>query len=61
MTAVNCAVWTDLCAAESGAAPPIPFQPVTVFPTVLLLRPGESAQHYGGMLGADALHRFIAL
>ncbi|XP_034409978.1 thioredoxin domain-containing protein 16 [Cyclopterus lumpus] len=61
MTVVNCAEWTDLCAAESGASPPFPFQPVTVFPAVLLLRPEESAQHYGGMLGTEALHRFIAL
>uniref|UniRef100_A0A8C2WN55 Thioredoxin domain containing 16 n=1 Tax=Cyclopterus lumpus TaxID=8103 RepID=A0A8C2WN55_CYCLU len=57
MTVVNCAEWTDLCAAESGASPPFPFQPVTVFPAVLLLRPEESAQHYGGMLGTEALHR----
>ncbi|XP_054479775.1 thioredoxin domain-containing protein 16 [Anoplopoma fimbria] len=61
MSAVNCAEWTDLCAAESGISPPFPFQPVTVFPTVLLLRPQESAQHYGGMLGTEALHRFIML
>ncbi|XP_075950732.1 thioredoxin domain-containing protein 16 isoform X1 [Anarhichas minor] len=61
MCVVDCAEWTDLCAAESGGSPPIPFRPVTVFPTVLLLRPEESAQHYGGMLGAEALHRFIVL
>lgn len=61
MSVVNCAEWTDLCAAESGGSPPIPFQPITAFPTVLLLRPKESAQRYGGLLGAEALHRFITL
>ncbi|KAL6115481.1 txndc16 [Pungitius sinensis] len=61
MSVVNCAEWTDLCAAESGSSPPIPFQPITAFPTVLLLRPKESAQRYGGMLGTEALHRFITL
>ncbi|XP_072230097.1 thioredoxin domain-containing protein 16 [Leuresthes tenuis] len=59
MSAVDCGEWTDLCAAEPGTA--VPFQPVTAFPRVLLLRPQESAQHYRGMLGSEALHRFILM
>ncbi|XP_027147452.1 thioredoxin domain-containing protein 16 isoform X1 [Larimichthys crocea] len=61
MCAVNCVEWTDLCAAQSGGSLPIPFQPITAFPSVLLLRPQESAQHYKGMLGTQALHRFILM
>ncbi|KAM9836084.1 thioredoxin domain-containing protein 16 [Aulostomus maculatus] len=61
MSAVDCGEWTDLCAAQSVSTQPIPFQPITSFPTVLLLRPQEPAQKYGGMLGSEALHRFIML
>ncbi|XP_068165175.1 thioredoxin domain-containing protein 16 [Antennarius striatus] len=61
MSVVNCEDWTDLCAAQTGSSIPIPFEPITAFPTVLLLRPQESAQHYRGMLDAMALHRFILL
>ncbi|KAF3706348.1 Thioredoxin domain-containing protein 16 Precursor [Channa argus] len=61
MGAVDCGEWTDFCAAQAGTTLPIPFQPVTVFPTVLVLCPGESTQHYRGMLGSEALHRFIVL
>ena len=61
MAAVDCGEWTDLCAAQSGTSLLIPFQPITAFPSVLLLRPQESAQHYRGMLGSEALHRFIML
>ncbi|XP_034007082.1 thioredoxin domain-containing protein 16 [Trematomus bernacchii] len=59
MSAVDCGEWTDLCAAQSSL--PIPFQPITAFPCVLLLRPEEPAQLYRGMLGSEALHRFILL
>ncbi|XP_062270401.1 thioredoxin domain-containing protein 16 [Scomber scombrus] len=61
MCAVDCGEWTDLCAAQTGGSLPIPFQPITAFPSVLLLRPQESAQHYRGMLGSEALHRFIMM
>ncbi|KAI3366068.1 hypothetical protein L3Q82_009884, partial [Scortum barcoo] len=61
MSAVDCGEWTDLCAAQTGGSLPIPFQPITAFPSVLLLRPEQSAQHYRGMLGTEALHRFIML
>ncbi|XP_060888713.1 thioredoxin domain-containing protein 16 isoform X1 [Labrus mixtus] len=61
MCAVDCGEWTDLCVAQTGGSPPIPFRPITVFPSVLLLRPRESAQQYRGMLGTEALHRFIML
>ncbi|XP_034720330.1 thioredoxin domain-containing protein 16 isoform X1 [Etheostoma cragini] len=61
MSAVDCGEWTDLCAAQPGSFPPIPFQPITAFPSVLLLRPHESPQYYRGMLGTEALHRFIML
>ncbi|KAM9334011.1 thioredoxin domain-containing protein 16 [Symphorus nematophorus] len=61
MSAVDCGEWTDLCAAQTGSSLPVPFQPITAFPSVLLLRPQESAQHYRGMLGTEALHRFIML
>ncbi|KAF1371668.1 hypothetical protein PFLUV_G00270840 [Perca fluviatilis] len=61
MSAVDCGEWTDLCAAQPGSSLPIPFRPITAFPSVLLLRPQESAQHYRGMLGTEALHRFIML
>jgi len=61
MSAVDCGEWPDLCAAQSGSSLTFPFQPITAFPTILLFRPQESAQHYRGMLGAEALHRFITL
>lgn len=61
MSTVDCGVWTHLCAAEAMNSPPIPFQPVTAFPTVLLLRPEEPAQVYSSMLDAEALYRFIVL
>ncbi|KAM6957953.1 thioredoxin domain-containing protein 16 [Tautogolabrus adspersus] len=61
MCAVDCGEWTDLCAAQTGSSLPIPFRPITAFPSVLLLRPQESAQQYRGMLGTEALHRFIML
>uniref|UniRef100_A0A3Q3VSV8 Uncharacterized protein n=1 Tax=Mola mola TaxID=94237 RepID=A0A3Q3VSV8_MOLML len=61
MSGVDCGEWTHLCAAQSGGSFPIPFQPITTFPCVLLLRPQEPAQHYRGMLDAAALHRFIIL
>uniref|UniRef100_A0A3Q3FGV6 Thioredoxin domain containing 16 n=1 Tax=Labrus bergylta TaxID=56723 RepID=A0A3Q3FGV6_9LABR len=53
MCAVDCGEWTDLCAAQTGGSPPIPFRPITAFPSVLLLRPRESAQQYRGMLGTE--------
>ncbi|XP_042369210.1 thioredoxin domain-containing protein 16 [Plectropomus leopardus] len=59
MSAVDCGEWTDLCAAQTGSS--LPFQPITAFPSILLLRPQEPAQHYRGMLGREALHRFILL
>ncbi|XP_038573258.1 thioredoxin domain-containing protein 16 [Micropterus salmoides] len=61
MSTVDCGEWTDLCAAQPSSSLQIPFQPITAFPSVLLLRPQESAQHYRGMLGTEALHRFIML
>ncbi|XP_022602210.1 thioredoxin domain-containing protein 16 [Seriola dumerili] len=61
MGAVDCGEWTDLCAAQPGGSLPALFQPITAFPVVLVLRPQESAQHYRGMLGSEALHRFIML
>ncbi|XP_059904976.1 thioredoxin domain-containing protein 16 [Gadus macrocephalus] len=60
MGVVDCGEWTDLCAAQPMAADrPYPFQPIRAFPSVLLLRPQETAQRYRGMLGSEALHRFI--
>lgn len=59
MSVVDCGEWTDLCSAELGAA--VPFQPITTFPSVLLLRPQQPAQLYRGMLGSEALHRFIMM
>ncbi|KAM8873462.1 thioredoxin domain-containing protein 16 isoform 1-T1 [Synchiropus picturatus] len=56
MSAVDCGEWTDLCAGLTDT-----FQPVTAFPTVLLLRPEEAAQEYRGMLGSEALLCFIML
>ncbi|XP_036947114.1 thioredoxin domain-containing protein 16 isoform X3 [Acanthopagrus latus] len=61
MSAVDCGEWTDLCAAQPSSSLPMPFQPITSFPSVLLLRPKETAQHYRGMLGIEALHRFIMM
>lgn len=61
MAVVDCGEWNNLCDAKPTGALPIPFQPITAFPTILLLRPEESAQHYRGMLGTKALHRFIML
>uniref|UniRef100_A0A667X906 Thioredoxin domain containing 16 n=1 Tax=Myripristis murdjan TaxID=586833 RepID=A0A667X906_9TELE len=57
MAVVDCGEWTDLCAAQPVSSQPTPFQPITAFPTVLLLRPQESPQRYRGMLGSEALHR----
>ncbi|XP_013865102.1 thioredoxin domain-containing protein 16 [Austrofundulus limnaeus] len=59
MSVVDCGEWTDLCAAQLGT--PVPFQPITSFPSVLLLRPQQPAQLYRGMLGSEALHRFIMM
>ncbi|KAM4602145.1 thioredoxin domain-containing protein 16 [Polymixia lowei] len=61
MGVVDCGEWTDLCAAQPFSSHPTPFQPITAFPSILLLRPQEPAQHYRGMLGSEALHRFITL
>ncbi|XP_074520327.1 thioredoxin domain-containing protein 16 [Halichoeres trimaculatus] len=61
MSAVECDEWTDLCAAQTGGSLPLPFQPVTDFPTILILRPQEPAQYYKGMFETEALHRFITL
>ncbi|XP_039998342.1 thioredoxin domain-containing protein 16 [Xiphias gladius] len=61
MSAIDCGEWTDLCAAQPGSSLPALFQPITAFPSILLLRPKVSAQHYRGMLGSEALHRFIML
>lgn len=61
MSAVDCGEWTDLCAAQLAGSLPVLFQPITAFPSVLVLRPQESAQYYRGMLGSEALHRFIML
>ncbi|XP_028998135.1 thioredoxin domain-containing protein 16 isoform X2 [Betta splendens] len=61
MGSVDCGEWTDLCAAQSGAALPVLFQPITAFPTVLVFFPQEPVLHYRGMLGSEALHRFIML
>ncbi|XP_038151850.1 thioredoxin domain-containing protein 16 isoform X2 [Cyprinodon tularosa] len=59
MCVVDCGEWTDLCAAQPGMA--VPFQPITAFPSILLMRPHQSAQHYRGMLTGEALHRFIMM
>ncbi|XP_056157101.1 thioredoxin domain-containing protein 16 [Lampris incognitus] len=56
MAVVDCGEWTDLCAASPHSS-----QPITAFPSVLLLRPQEPSQRYSGMLGSEALHRFIML
>ncbi|XP_024918176.1 thioredoxin domain-containing protein 16 isoform X1 [Cynoglossus semilaevis] len=61
LCSVDCSEWTDLCSTEVGDSSPFPFQPIISFPTVLMLRPKEAAQHYSGMLGIMALHRFIML
>ncbi|XP_005948277.1 thioredoxin domain-containing protein 16 isoform X1 [Haplochromis burtoni] len=59
MSVVDCSEWTDLCAAQPGSA--LPFQPITAFPSVLLLHPQHPAQHFRGMLGSESLHRFIMI
>ncbi|XP_037552257.1 thioredoxin domain-containing protein 16 [Nematolebias whitei] len=59
MGVVDCGDWTDLCAAQPGRD--VPFQPITAFPSVLLFRPQQPAQQYRGMLGSEALHRFIMM
>ncbi|XP_026157574.1 thioredoxin domain-containing protein 16 isoform X2 [Mastacembelus armatus] len=61
MSAVDCGEWTDLCAAQPGTPDPVPFQPITAFPSILVFCPQQSVQHYRGMLGSEALHRFIML
>ncbi|KAM3849222.1 thioredoxin domain-containing protein 16 [Diretmus argenteus] len=61
MCVVDCGEWTDLCATQPISSHLAPFQPITAFPSVLLLRPQDSSQRYSGMLGSDALHRFIML
>uniref|UniRef100_A0A1A8JD98 Thioredoxin domain containing 16 n=3 Tax=Nothobranchius kuhntae TaxID=321403 RepID=A0A1A8JD98_NOTKU len=59
MSVVDCGEWTDLCAAQVWTD--VPFQPITAFPSVLLFRPQQPAQLYRGMLGSEALHRFIMI
>ncbi|XP_028321761.1 thioredoxin domain-containing protein 16 isoform X2 [Gouania willdenowi] len=54
MGAVDCGEWSDLCAHVTS-------QPITTFPCVLLLRHHQPAQEYRGMLGSEALHRFIMM
>ncbi|XP_051915164.1 thioredoxin domain-containing protein 16 isoform X2 [Hippocampus zosterae] len=61
LSAVDCGEWTDLCAARPVGSRPISFQPITAFPSVLLLRPHEPIQVYRGMLGCEPLLRFILL
>lgn len=61
ISSVNCEEWTLLCAAQSENSQPIPFQPITHFPSILLLRPGEPAQVHRDMLDTEALYRFIVL
>lgn len=61
MSVVDCGEWTHLCAARPVNSVPVPFQPISSFPTILLLRPQGPAQPYGGLLDAEALHRFITL
>ncbi|KAJ0062298.1 hypothetical protein NL108_007510 [Boleophthalmus pectinirostris] len=60
MCAVNCGEWTDLCAAQSGTTEPFPFQPITAFPAVMMLRPQEPAQRYKGMLSSQAVPNRVA-
>uniref|UniRef100_A0A3Q2XAM6 Thioredoxin domain containing 16 n=1 Tax=Hippocampus comes TaxID=109280 RepID=A0A3Q2XAM6_HIPCM len=55
LSAVDCGEWTDLCAARPVGSRPISFQPITAFPSVLLLRPHEPIQVYRGMLGCEPL------
>lgn len=59
MSVVDCGEWTDLCAAQPGSV--VPFQPITAFPSVLLLHPQDPVQPFRGMLGSEALHRFIMM
>ncbi|XP_054915546.1 thioredoxin domain-containing protein 16 isoform X2 [Poeciliopsis prolifica] len=59
MCVVDCGEWTDLCAAQPGTA--VPFQPITEFPSVLLIQPQQAAQRYTGVLTGEALHRFIMM
>ncbi|XP_062237025.1 thioredoxin domain-containing protein 16 [Platichthys flesus] len=61
MSSVDCGEWTDLCAAQSGSALPALFTPITAFPGIWVFHPQASARHYSGMLGSEALHRFILL
>nr|XP_019960168.1 PREDICTED: thioredoxin domain-containing protein 16-like [Paralichthys olivaceus] len=61
MSTVDCGEWTDLCAAQSGRSLPAQFKPITAFPSVWVFQPQESARHFSGMLGSEALHRFIML
>uniref|UniRef100_M4AL88 Thioredoxin domain containing 16 n=1 Tax=Xiphophorus maculatus TaxID=8083 RepID=M4AL88_XIPMA len=37
----------------------VPFQPITEFPSVLLIQPQQAAQRYTGTLTGEGLHRFI--
>ncbi|XP_023185203.1 thioredoxin domain-containing protein 16 isoform X2 [Xiphophorus maculatus] len=59
MCVVDCGEWTDLCAAQPGTA--VPFQPITEFPSVLLIQPQQAAQRYTGTLTGEGLHRFIVM
>ncbi|XP_035388985.1 thioredoxin domain-containing protein 16 isoform X3 [Electrophorus electricus] len=51
LASVNCGEWTDVCGDQN----------ITSFPFVLLYQPGEAAQPYRGMLGAESLHTFLLL
>ncbi|XP_028256723.1 thioredoxin domain-containing protein 16 isoform X2 [Parambassis ranga] len=59
MSVVDCGEWTDLCASQPGGT--VQFQPITAFPTVLLVRRQEAAKHYRGMLSSEELYHFIMM
>uniref|UniRef100_A0A3B3RLT7 Thioredoxin domain containing 16 n=1 Tax=Paramormyrops kingsleyae TaxID=1676925 RepID=A0A3B3RLT7_9TELE len=50
LTSVDCGEWADLCGSEM----------VSSFPTIRTYRRWEPPQTYRGMLGAEALHRYIS-
>lgn len=51
LTRINCAVWSNVCTKQN----------VTEFPFIKMYKEGENPVSYAGMLGTEALLKFIHL
>lgn len=51
LTRINCAVWSNVCTKQN----------VTEFPFIKMYKEGENPVSYAGVLGTEALLKFIHL